>query len=535
MKAKFRITKTSSAKEIIAFSLVPFGMFLINSTVYTVFNFYMTDVIKLNMALVSVVLLGSKFWDAVNDPIMGGIVEKTRTKWGKCRPYLLWTPLPLAIITALLFLPIRFSASLNIYDKNSVLMGNGGNFVYVLIMYMLYVTAYTALEIPYNSLTPLVFPNKDKRVRAVSVSNTLGSLGTVLPTVLIWVMIGFLGNGQKDVSDWGYFWSALIFSLMGAVVIALSFFHLKEKVKISSPGMSTRNNIKTIFKDRNMLILIACAFFSGFVNVGSMFLPYFARWNSIGILPMEQINTFLENAFGKNPNLDAVSILPTVLSVMSGISYMLSMLIIPPMLKKMTKKQLWIWMSLLGAAANLIIYFIGVYLIPYNTLSGFIVYALLRFFTNFPVGMSLVLLVSMFADVTDYLEFNTRERLEATSYSFKGLSHKIAIAFFNVVLLQIINALGYNAEAMERLTQNVTVPLIQSTTKATIIEGINYTTLLNGIFFMLTAAGAVGLLLQAIPMFFLKFDENEVQSKIDAYRAEKDAELQKQYEKGLEN
>jgi Na+/melibiose symporter-like transporter len=79
---------------------------------------------------------------------------------------------------------------------------------------------------------------------------------------------------------------------------------------------------------------------------------------------------------------------------------------------------------------------------------------------------------------------------------------------------------------MEALSQNVTIPLITSTTQANIIDGVNYTSLLNGIFFMLTAMGAIGLILQAIPMLFFRFDENEMDKKLQEYRKAKEAEIQ---------
>ena len=523
MTGKRRIDiKRATKREILAFSLLPLGFFFIDCTVYTVINFYMTDVLKLSMGLVSVVLLGTKVWDAINDPIMGQIVERTRTKWGKCRPYLLWISVPFAITTALLFLPVNFPESWNIITKDGTNLGNAGNFIYMLIMYMIYITAYTAMEIPKNSLTPLVFPQKDTRVKAVSVSSTVGSLGTILPSVLIWTMAGLLGNGRKDMSDMGYFWSAAIFAFVGAAIMMISFFGIKEKVYIPPKKEKSSKNIKLIFKDKRIVMLLIASFFNGVINIGAIFLSYFARWNCIGILPMDKINLFIEGIVGKNPNIDAVAILPTLLSVMSGASYMLSMLVVPPLLKKMSKKQLWIWMSLLGAAANVIVYIVGIYLVPYNTIPGFILYAVLRFFTNFPVGMSTVLLISIIADVTDSIEMEKGDRLEATVYSFKGLLFKVSAAVFNVVVLQVIDFLGYNAEKMEIITENVTKPLITSTLEANIIDGVNYTTLLNGIFFMLTVVGAIALILQAIPMAFFKFDENEMDEKLQQYRKEKE-------------
>jgi len=523
--------KRATNREILAFSLLPLGIFFIDCTVYTVINFYMTDVLKLSMGLVSVVLLGTKAWDAINDPVMGQIVERTRTKWGKCRPYLLWCAVPLAVTTALLFLPVNFPTSWDIISKDGTNLGNAGNFIYMLIMYMVYITAYTAIEIPRNSLNPLVFPQKDQRVRAVSVSSTVGSLGTILPSVLIWTMAGLLGNGMKDKTDMGYFWSALIFAVFGAVVIMISFFGMKEKVYIPPKKEKVSKNIGIILKDKRIVMLLIAAFFNGIINIGAIFLSYFARWNCIGILPMDEINNFIYELVGKNPQIDAVAILPTILSVMSGASYMLSMLIVPKCLKKMSKKTLWIWMSFIGAAANIIIYITGIYLVPYNTVAGFVLYALLRFFTNFPVGMSLVLLVSMIADVTDSIEMEKGERLEATVYSFKGLLYKISVAVFNVVVLQIIDFLGYNAEKMEVITENITKPLITSTMQASVIDGVNYTTLLNGIFFMLTAFGSVGLILQAIPMFFYNFDEDATEEKLVEFRKQKEQMQEKEIEK----
>ncbi len=533
--------KSASAKEVIAFSMLPLGMFFINSTVYTVFNVFMTDVLKLSMTLASVVILGTKLWDSINDPLMGIVVERTRTKWGKCRPYLLWVTPVLVLVTAMLFFPISFPEKWNMYSDGAFI-GNRGNFIYALIMYMLFITAYTGLEIPFNSMTPLVFPEKNKRVSAVSWSQTIGSLGTVLPTVFIWLCIGIFGNGKKDTTDKGYFWSALLFAVIGAAFIIWSFFGIKEKIYIPPRKLSGAKCYKIIFTDRRMIVLLIASLFSGVINIGAMFLPYFANWNCIGILPMDKINAFIEGIIGKDPQLTAVSILPTVLSVTSGIAYMLSMLLVPPLLKKMSKKTLWIAQSLIGGGMCLLTYFIGVYVLPYNTLPGFIVYAVLRFFTNFPVGMSIVLLVAMFADITDDLEMKTDERLEATAYSMKGLLYKISLAVFNVVVLGVIDKLGYNAERMVEVSENYTVPLISSTTVSNVIQSvsangeivnIDYTLLLNTIFFMLTALGAIGMILQAVPMFFYKFDEDAMSEKLAAYRAKKEAEQQTELDNAL--
>ncbi|MGN0526146.1 MAG: MFS transporter, partial [Acutalibacteraceae bacterium] len=150
------------------------------------------------------------------------------------------------------------------------------------------------------------------------------------------------------------------------------------------------------------------------------------------------------------------------------------------------------------------------------------IYTVLRFFTNFPVGVITVLLVAMFSDVVDDLEMRTGKRLEGTVFSFRSLVGKISCAIFNVLMLNTVDKFGYNAEVMTKLTDNLSKPLIESTTAATVINGVDYTMLLNVIFFMLTALGAVGLLLQAIPMFFYKFDEKAQEDKLKKFREEKE-------------
>lgn len=497
--------KDKTTKEIIMFSLLPFGTSTLYTLIGTALNMYFTDVLGLSLAMTSIVLSATKVWDAINDPIMGMIVDKTHTKWGKCRPYILWMSGPVIIVTALLFAPVNF--------------GQKGNFIYAIVAYILYYTVYTALDIPYQGLTPLVFPEDKKRVKAVSFSNIIGSLGTVLPSILFFTVAGFWG---RDNQKQGYFGAAIIFGAMAAIPMFISFFGIKEKVYIPPKKDKYIDGLKVVFKDKKFICLVIAAFFSSLVNLGAMFLPYFAKWNCAGVIPIDDLCNWIYNTFGISIQLTSEGLLTPLLQVGSGASYMLSMALVPLFLKKMDKKTLWIGVSLFGIAADILCFVIGIWVVPYNTVAGAVVYTILRFFTNFPVGIMTVLLIAMFSDVVDDLEMRTGKRLEGTVFSFRSLVGKISYAIFNVVMLNVVDKFGYNAELMSKLTDNLAKPLIESTTKATVIGDVNYTTLLNVIFFMLTALGAIGLLLQAIPMFFYKFDEKAQAEKLKVFREEKE-------------
>lgn len=123
---------------------------------------------------------------------------------------------------------------------------------------------------------------------------------------------------------------------------------------------------------------------------------------------------------------------------------------------------------------------------------------------------------------SDDIEIKTGKRLEGTVFSFRSLLNKIAIAVGNVLMLAVVDKFGYNADVMSKITNNLAKPLIESTTQASFVGGVNYTTLLNVIFFMLTAFGAVGLILQVIPMLFYQFDEKAQEGKLKAFREEKE-------------
>lgn len=518
--------KNHTTREIVMFSLLPFGILTFQTLINTALNIYFTDVLGLTLAMTGLILSASKIWDAINDPLMGMLVDKTRTRWGKCRPYVLWISIPMIFATAMLFAPVDF--------------GTQGNFKWAMFAYLVFYTFEAALDIPYQGLAPLVFPENKTRVKAISWSNIVGSIGTVLPSILFFPIAGAFGNETIEQERMGYFVAALVFALMGGISVFASFFGFKEKVYIPPKKERYIDGLKVVAKDKNMVILVIVAFFAALTNLGAIFLPYFAKWNCIGVLPMEQITGFLNNTISSitgnpvNIQLTNEGLLTPVIQIFSGISYMLSMAIIPPLLKRMSKKKLWLLMSFIGAIGNTIVFIIGMWIVPYNTPSGLILYTVLRFFTNFPVGMSLVLLIAMFSDIIDNLEMKSGRRLEGTVFSFRSLVNKISIAVFNALMLAVVNGFGYQVGdrilqsgaldlGMTSMSQNYTVPL----------TGTKYEPVLTAIFFMLTGLGAIGLILQGLPMLFYKFDEDKFEKEVKVFREEKEKEIEAEIQNAL--
>lgn len=539
--------KSATTREIIAFSLLPFGLLTFVNVIGNALNVYFSDVLGLGLVATGLILAMTKIWDAVNDPMMGMLVDKTRTKWGKCRPWVISMSIPLCVSLILLFAPVDFgekfgtftvsqidlAATLNTFDEGFHVVRevskpiSKGNFWYAVVAYILFYTFNTAVDIPYQGLTPLVFPESEKRVKAISWSNIVGSIGTVLPSIVFFPIVYAFPDERQ-----GYFVAAIVFAVLAGIPMIASFFGIREKVYIKPKKVKYSQTLKMIFSNKNMTVLIITAFFSAITNIGAMFLMYFAKWNCRGIFDFPAAEAWLQANLHLNISLSEEGILFPVLSISSGISYMLSMAIVPPLLRRMDKKTLWIRMSLIFAVADVLVFLICMYVVPYTSpdlavaRAGFFVYAILRFFTNFPVGMSVVLITAIFSDTVDTIEMESGERLEGAVFSFKSLVNKFGIAGFNLIIMAIVNAFGYSKLVdladLEKAGQVIT--------RADVLQ---YTPALNAIFFMLTVMGAIGLVLQAIPMFFYKFDEKENEEKIAEFRKHKEEMIQAELDAAL--
>ena len=127
------------SKEALSFSICGFGQNIICTIIGSYLTMFMTDALRFDALAVAFLMLGARIFDAMNDPIMGSIVDRTRTKWGKCRPYLKWMALPIAMMTMICFLPVYPS--------------NNGGFAALATMYIVWGIIYTVADVPYWGLS----------------------------------------------------------------------------------------------------------------------------------------------------------------------------------------------------------------------------------------------------------------------------------------------------------------------------------------------------------------------------------------------
>ena len=182
-------------KEAIAYGIAGFGQNFICTIIGSYLTIFLTDALLFGAAdvtfgkvtgamAVAYLILGTRIFDALNDPIMGSIVDKTRTKWGKCRPYLKWMAFPIAIMTIICFLPV-FQAKAT------------SSFIIIAIIYVVWSVVYTVADVPYWGLSTCMTNDTVVRGNLLTVTRLLCTLGAGIVTVFVPIITGAVTGKYK--------------------------------------------------------------------------------------------------------------------------------------------------------------------------------------------------------------------------------------------------------------------------------------------------------------------------------------------------
>lgn len=194
----------------VAYGSGNFSANLMNCTVGTFISFYYTEVAGLPIASVGVILLLCRLLDGVSDLIMGAIVQRTNTKHGKARPWVLWMSVPFGIAVFLMFFSPNF--------------GTTGKIIYAAATYMAGIAIiYTMISVPYNTLSALITRDPDERTSLATMRQFFGFMGPLFVTTFTLPIVNGLGGGQRG-------WSILaaVYGVLGAALYLWVFFSTKE-------------------------------------------------------------------------------------------------------------------------------------------------------------------------------------------------------------------------------------------------------------------------------------------------------------------
>lgn len=476
-------------KEGIAYSIAGFGQNFICTIIGSYLTVFLTDALLFGDAntqvgaisgsmAVAFLMLGTRIYDALNDPIMGSIVDRTRTKWGKCRPYLKWMAIPIGIVTLACFCPFLAPQATS-------------TFVVISIIYVIWSMVYTVADVPYWGLSTCMTNNTEVRGKLLTVSRLACTLGAGIVTVFVPVITSAVTAKYKGADGtvlpqyiyenantlkWTYFICAAVLVVIAIPMFFYGFKHTKERFTSTDTPPSLGHNLKLLFKNDQLLLVVISGILGGarmvYTYTGGL---YFAKY----VLKNEALYSVI-----------------TLLVVPGGL---IASVLVPWMSKKFTKKWTYIGVHILGAVVMFAMYFIG-----YDATWKLIVCAIGLILLGIPQGVNNIITYAMIGDTVDYLEWKTGERGEGICFAMQTFINKIGMAFGAFIGVFSYNWAGINPTAADGVY----------------ITPQGETTLWN----LLILSGAFSMVGTIIPMLFYKISEKKQAEMVAEVEARKTAQ-----------
>ena len=366
--------------------------------------YFYTDVVGISPSLAGLIYGIGMLWDAVTDPFMGYVAERTRTKWGVYRPYLLFGNMPLALSFVLLFwVPPFEGATL---------------FSFLLLTNLLHRTCFTIVSVPFSSLTPRITSDSQERTNLTGFRMLGAQTGTNLMALLAFPIIFWVG-GEDESS--GFLVLGAIAGITALAIHAVTFMTVKEPendLGIERVGGSLAEAAQAVAKNGPFWLVFSATLIVGITTI------FFGN------------NLIYYTKYALNLHEYQGTILFT-----SGIIAFLSIPIWWVISNRIGKKLTW----LISSSITLIA-LVSFYVYPISQLNELLV---LVGFIGFGSGAGGILFWSMLPDTIEYGEVHTGVRSESSLYGFMTFAQKGSIAFAIIILGLVLDAIGFQANEIQ--------------------------------------------------------------------------------------
>lgn len=433
-----------------------FSMFLL---------FFYTDIYGLPAAAVGTMILITRIWDAINDPMMGVIADRTNSRWGKFRPYLLFGSMPFAIIGI-----ITFSTP----DLNP-----SGKLVYAYVTYTLMMMIYTVVNVPYSSLMGVMTNNLDDRTSLASFRFIGAFSGGIVVTATANYLIEYFGN-QSNLAR-GYQWTVGVYAILAALFFILTFAGTKERLKPSKEKSSSlKNDLKDIAHNGPWFIMLGAGISVLIFNSlrdGSIlyYFKYFIKAQEINLLGYKFSLTHSELSSAYMTIWLATNIIGVILA--------------KPISSKIGKKKTFLLSVLSSAVLSFLLFFLQ----PNQIILIFV----LNILIGISAGIVLPLIWSIYADIADYSEWKSGRRATGLIFSSSSMSQKFGWTLGGALSGWLLAAFGFQAN-------------VEQTAES-----------LLGIRLMISVIAGLGALLAAMLIFFYPLSEDymkKIETELEAAR-----------------
>lgn len=413
-----------SIKEKIGYGMGDAGCNIIFGAIMLFVNYFYTDIFGLAPALVGVMLLSIRVIDAVTDPIMGAIADRTQSRWGRFRPWILWMAAPFAFFSYLMFTTPDWAYSSKV--------------IYAFVTYFLLSLTYTAINIPYCSLGSVITNDPKERVACQSYRFVMVGIATLILSLSLLPMVDWFGGGDKAK---GYQMAMGVLAVLGMFMFLFCFSTVRERVR---PAVPTNDDLKSDLKDvwKNdqwvrILLLTLCNVCPGFIRMAATM--YYVTW-----------------VMGQSTSFATLFISLGVVGMMGG-----SMLA-KVLTDRICKLKVFFWTNIVLAIFSCGFYFLD----PHATTLIVVMYFLLNILHQIPSPLHW----SLMADVDDYGEWKTGKRITGISFSGNLFFLKLGLAIAGAMVGFLLSWYGYDAGAKQQSPESINGIVMLFT----IIPGVGY-------------------------------------------------------------
>lgn len=380
---------------------------------------FYTDVFGLPAAVVGTMFLITRIWDSAFDPIVGVVADRTHSRWGKFRPYLLWLAVPFGIIGVLTFVTPDWSPT--------------GKLVYAYVTYSLMMMIYSAINVPYASLLGVMSPNPKERNTLSTYRMTFAYIGSFIALLLFMPLVNFFSGNSKDLGDQqtGWTMAVVVIAILCIILFFGCFAWTKERVKpIKEAQNPLKEDLKDLFKNKPWWILlgagVAALVFNSIRDGATVYyFKYFVveeDYATVSFFGMSFVLSGLYLALGQAANIIGV-------------------IAAAPVSNRIGKRNTYMWAMIIATVLSVIFYWFD----KEDLIWMFVFQALI----SICAGSIFPLLWSMYADCADYSELKIGNRATGLIFSSSSMSQKFGWAIGTAITGWLLGFFGFQANAVQ--------------------------------------------------------------------------------------